>query len=470
MSDKDASLLTSVTPRSDKSEPSASVESLQSLQRILKDGEPFSGRKVMVPVTRHAFMEGHLQPPPSDGNATAVTNSQSVSGEKVLANLGDGHMAEMSRADAADFIQRRIDAVASQSSAAPKMSTNKTSASKKGESKKVAPKSSSKQSAKPQPKAQPHTILPFFEIREEYDSSGQEVKAEAVNVANKMKALKDALRSQKAGNGGDGDDAKQIRELIETIDIGGGDGGARSSSSDMTGASPGDNYFDDEAMDDSDPERQEPVSDEQYNLLSARLDELAKIEEEAEKNKRQGQSSRQRLQGNSWGKGFLSSNGGGADGTGSKTQKPKAGQKKKSAATGGWNTGFLNAESKKKASVGVRAAASPADEPERQRKVAFGADEVKEIPRIGNTSIKAAQQMQKVGRSPPQQAQQQSGIMPQEKESESISREVFSGVVKERGAVSSSVVSGEPSHQQQQPPKKKLSRFAQQRLEQRSGV
>ena len=115
-----------------------------------------------------------------------------------------------------------------------------------------------------------------------------------------------------------------------------------------------------------------------------------------------------------------------------------------------------------------------ADEPERQRKVAFGADEVKEIPRIGNTSIKAVQQMQQAGRSLAQQPQQQSAAVPQEQETEPISKEVFSGVVKERGAAAgtgaSVVISEQPPQQQQQPPKKKLSRFAQQRLEQRGGL
>lgn len=468
MSDKDASLSTSVTPRSDRSESSPPVESLQSLQQILKDGKPLSGRKVMVPLTRQAFMEGHLQPPPTDGDAIAATESQSISEETVLANLGGGQLAEMSRADAAAFIQRRIDAITSQSSSAPKMSAaqSSTSTGKKKQPKKSALKVSSKQSAKPQSQPQTHTILPFFEIREEYDSSGQEVKAEAVNVANEMKALKDALRSQNTGAGGDGEDAKQIRELIETIDIGGGDDGGDVGQQQASG----DDGAEDEAMYDEEPEQQEPVSDEQYDSLSARLDELAKMEEEAEKNKNEGQSSRQRLQG-AWGKGFLSSNGSGAAAQ-SQKQKAKTGKKKKSGgASGGWNTGFLNAEPKKKASGG----AIIADEPERQRKVAFGTDEVKEIPRIGNTSIKAVQQMQQAGRSlAQQQPQQQPAAVPQEQETEPISKEVFSGVVKERGAAAgtgaSVVISEQPPQQQQQPPKKKLSRFAQQRLEQRGGL
>ena len=467
MSDKNASLSTSVTPRSDRSENSPSVESLQLLQQILKDDRPLAGRKVMVPVTRQAFMEGHLQPPPTDVDATAATESQSISEEKVLANLGGGQLAEMSRADAAAFIQRRIDAVTSQSSTASKMSAAKASTSKEKQPKKSALKPSSKQSAKPQPQA--HTILPFFEIREEYDSSGQEVKAEAVNVANEMKALKDALRSQNTGAGGDGDDAKQIRELIETIDIGGGDDGGDVGQQQVSGD-------DAEAMYEEEPEQQEPVSDEQYDSLSARLNELAKMEEEAEKNKNQGQSSRQRLQGKAWGKGFLSSNGGGAAAQ-SQKQKTKTGKKKKNGGSGGWNTGFLNAKPKKKgsASAGGMVATGIADGPERQRKVAFGADEVKEIPRIGNTSIKAVQQMQKAGRSQAQQSQQQPVAAPQEQETEPISKEVFSGVVKERGAAAgtgTSVVISEqpPQQQQQQPPKKKLSRFAQQRLEQRGGL
>ena len=237
----------------------------------------------------------------------------------------------------------------------------------------------------------------------------------------------------------------------------------------------GDDDAEDEAMYEEESEQQEPVSDEQYDSLSARLDELAKMEEDAEKNKNQGQSSRQRLQGKAWGKGFLSSNGGGAAAQ-SQKQKTKTGKKKKNGGSGGWNTGFLNAEPKKKgsASAGAKVATRIADGPERQRKVAFGADEVKEIPRIGNTSIKAVQQMQKAGRSLPQPPQQQPVAAPQEQETEPISKEVFSGVVKERGAAAgtgtSVVISEQPPQQQQQQPKKKLSRFAQQRLEQRGGL
>ena len=83
--------------------------------------------------------------------------------------------------------------------------------------------------------------------------------------------------------------------------------------------------------------------------------------------------------------------------------------------------------------------------------------------------------MQKAGRSLAQQSQQQPVAAPQEQETEPISKEVFSGVVKERGAAAgtgTSVVISEqpPQQQQQQPPKKKLSRFAQQRLEQRGGL
>ena len=455
MSGEHASLSASVMPESHKSEPLPSVGSLQELQQILKDGAPFAGRKVMVPITRQAFMEGHLQPPTDD-------SVSSVGEEIVLANLGSGHLAEMSRDDAADFIQRRIDAAV-----APKMST---SASKKKQPKKSALISSAKTTAKSQPPAQSHTILPFFEIREEYDASGHEVKAEAVNVANDMKALKDALRSQKTGANGDGDYTKQIRELIETIDIGVDDDTC------MGQESSGDFDAEDEAIDDVEPERQEPVSDEQYNSLSTRLDELARMEEDDEKNKSEGKSSRQRLQGKAWGKGFLSSKGGRGGATAGKSQEGKTGKKKKKdAAAGGWNSGFLNAEPKKKkaSAGGTTVTTNTADEPERQRKVAFGTDEVKEIPRIGNTSIKAAQQMQKAGRL----QQQQPVAMPQEEqqESEPISREVFSGVVTERSAIgtstSTSVMSPEqPEQQQQPPPKKKLSRFAQQRLEQRGGL
>lgn len=457
MSDDDQapSLSVAVTPQRNRMPPSTT--DLASVHEVLKNKEPLAGRRVMIPVTTQAFFEGHLRPPPGPKDADTTSSIKPrPSEERVSANLGDGHLADMSREEAADFIQRRIDAAAP--SSAPSVSKPKKKSSLKQTRARPTTKSDKQQKQQPQP--QPpvaQTVLPFFEIREELDAEGREVKAEAVNVAQETKALKDALRSQKDSNGASGgEETKGIHELIENIDIGvdenGNDGNVQEADDD-----------------DVEVQQHEPISDDKYNSLSARLDELARLEEDAGKNKNEEKSSRKRLQGKAWGKGFLS----GSETTTSKKAAASSTSKKKKSTggknTGGWSRGFLNAEPKaeNKSPPKIEPKAVSSDEPERQRKVAFGENEIKEIPRIGHNSVKVALQKPKPAAEP--------------QEGELIAKDVFSGVVMERPKSTSisagivqqqapvpSQVQQQQQHQQQQP-KKKLSRFAQQRLEQRGG-
>lgn len=339
-------------------------------------------------------------------------------------------LTEMTRGEAADLIKRRIDAAAGTGSDRPVRSDSE--------------QQQQKEQKQQQPVTQPS--LPFFEIREEFDSDGREVKAEAVNVAKEMKALKDALRSHRDGqskgaNGGK--EAKQICELIENLDIDAGESEIPQDIDDSTFTSAV------EVVE----SHVETISDERYSSMSARLDELARLEEEAERNKNEGKNSRQRLQSKAWGKGFLS---------GSSKQAKKEKKKK----NGGWNKGFLNAEPKsgKLSPASAEPRVANIEEPERERKVAFGENKIKEIPRIGQNSIKAAQ-LQK-----PATARRE--------HAEPIATTAFSGVVMERPAKSSSSADSTSTRssqadqvqQQHQQPKKKLSRFAQQRLEQRGGL
>lgn len=439
----------SVTPRQDRAPPSAA--DLSGINDVLQGPKPLTGRRVMVPCTTQAFFEGRLQPA-TRSEATSCTGTSigtdarpRPSEERVLANLGDGYLAEMSREEAADFIKRRADAAARPSHAISASGKKKSALKQTRQGERV--KTSKKQQKQPQTPAQ--SALPFFEIREEFDSEGRQVKAEAVNVAKEMKALKDGLRSQRdSGSEGanGGEEAREIRQLIENMDLDANEGETVQ----------GINDDEVEALESQQQQQADkPVSDEKYSSLSARLDELARLEEEAEKNKNEGKDSRQRLQGKAWGKGFLSNS---DKGPGSKqAKKPKKSNKK-----GGWNKGFLNAEPKVEKISPEKAEPTDAstEEPEREKTVAFGENEIKEIPRIGQNSIKAAPKLKsptRFGTAP--HAQEQAAP---------ITNDLFSGVVMERPAESSGSVDIARSKQEQhQQPRKKLSRFAQQRLEQR---
>mmetsp|Transcript_5357 Transcript_5357/g.10250 ORF Transcript_5357/g.10250 Transcript_5357/m.10250 type:complete len:455 (-) Transcript_5357:56-1420(-) len=448
--DSSPALNLSVTPRRDRAPPSAA--DLSELNDVLQSAKPLTGRRVMVPVTTQAFFEGRLQPA-TRAEAASCTGTTSNVGtdarprpneEMVLANLGDGYLAEMSREEAADFIKRRADAAAGPTPAISASGKKKSALKQTRQGERVQTAKKQQQS-----KTNAHSALSFIEIREEFDSEGREVKAEAVNVAKEMKALKDALRSQRdSGSEGSngGEEAKAIRELIENMDI--------HANEDETVQGIDDDEV--EALESQQRQQAEkPVSDEKYSSLSARLDELARLEEEAERNKNEGKGSRQRLQGKAWGKGFLSNS---EKGTGSKQAK----KSKKSSKKGGWNKGFLNAESKEENTSPEKAEPIDAstEEPDREKTVAFGENEVKEIPRIGQNSIKAAQK--------PRSATRFDTASHAQERAAPIANDLFAGVVTERQAETSGGVDiARPKQEQQQQPRKKLSRFAQQRLEQR---
>lgn len=325
------------------------LSKLQQVQNVLN--EPLTGKSVMVPMTTRAFFKGTLRP-----TMDAATQQE----EQVLVRMGEENLVEMDRYEARDFFNKRSELLREQ---------------------KTVP-ISSPPAAKPDsttPTTQP-TGLPFFEIREEYDDQGREVRGEAINV---MKEL-EYLQKKESGEGV----GKSTRSMYNESAL-----PVQESQEDI--------------------ERPKMVSDQEYSRLSSRLDELARMEEEADVKRKSNQISAKKLQSKGWTKGFLTGN-----------KKKSSSSKKKKP---------------QKASAGT--AIQLEKKPPSERKVGFQKqDQIREIPRVGTRSA--------------------ADLKPPAPRKPSIESDVFNGVVRERMPGSGQqTVASKPAT------RKKLSRFAQERQE-----
>ena len=432
-------------PNSVIHELKAQEEKIQSVQSILKstsDGGSLSERKVMIPITTKAFFEGKLQPTIHGGSGK----------EQVITNLGQECLADMTIDEATKFLDRKLDRIRSlmkESEPKPKKKSGKL-AFKKGFLDGGQKKKSSMKKSQDQTKATASSStsmstgyspsLPFIEIREEFDKDGNEIKSEAMNMSKVLQNVKKEIQS-KAGD--KVVDNEMLNALLDSVpDSMDEDGDDDSQEFDME---------DEEIEVDNNSQKscqKEPMKD-----FSSRLDELIRQEEEAEKKQKEVKKASKKSLGKGWAKGFLNSS----------EVKPK-----------------------KKKPVSLQPkdpSASKMDDQNigRSKKVQFtGTNEVKEIPRIGQTSIKSIR--------PPsmqQQQQQQQGADKTVQELASSLESTVLGSKVERSQPKESISIGgvmERSSPQVQfnqnassgmnnsapEPKKKLSRFAQRRLEQRS--
>jgi prefoldin subunit 5 len=420
----------------------AQEERIQSVQSILKStsdgGSPLSERKVMIPITTKAFFEGKLQP----------TIHGDSGKEQVITNLGQGCLADMTIDEATKFLDRKLDRIRSlmkESEPNPKKKSGKL-AFKKGFLDGGQKKKSSMKKSQNQTKAiatsstsmstEYSPSLPFIEIREEFDKDGNEIKSEAMNMSKVLQNVKKEIQS-KAGD--KVVDNEMLNALLDSVpDSMDEDGDDDSQEFDM----------EDQEIEVDDNSQKEPMKD-----FSSRLDELIRQEEEAEKKQKEVKKASKKSLGKGWAKGFLNSS----------EVKPK---KKK-----------LELLQPKDSS------ASKVDDQNigRSKKVHFtGTNQVKEIPRIGQTSIKSI-----IPPSMQQQQQQQQGADKTVQELTSSLESTVLGSKVERSQPKESISIGgvmERSSPQVQfnqnassginisapEPKKKLSRFAQRRLEQRS--
>jgi hypothetical protein len=266
--------------------------------------------------------------------------------------MGGEDLVELDRSQAISHLNQRIESLSSVTAATTEP-TNKAA--------KDSPSST-------------ESSLPFFEIYEELDESGREVKAEAINVAKQLEFLQQ--REGKTPNA----------FVVPSVSA------------------------DEEMPHDDEPKKLKPVTDTEYEVLSSRLHMLARLEEDTEIAKAENQASAKKLQ------------------------------------SKGWSKGFLNAKPKKKKSQQKKIPAlAPEQSSGKARKVAFKAEEeVREIPRVG---MRSASKLKSAATTPPRRE---------------IEQQVFSGVIRERsvGSATESSLSTSP------PVRKKLSRFAHERLNQ----
>ncbi|CAB9517556.1 expressed unknown protein [Seminavis robusta] len=495
-------------PESDRF-PSLSSSQLQELRGVI--AKPISGRNVMIPLTSKAFVIGSLQP---------VKNADGDEAVQVRHEFG-GQLRAVLRKDVCEELenekQRRKDAAkASKRKKSTETETPVTNST-------TNPSNVNNNQHQPPPSVitDSDTGLPYFEIKEEIDGTGKVVRSEAVNVTKQLEFV-----------------AKRVAENESNLG---------ESKVDSTGdnATSNDGVFSKEEMEML-PEKDESAralpNDEEYKAISARLDELARMEEETEAKLSENKLSALKLQSKGWSKGFL---GGGGKKKSHQTavnravnaktteptkndqseprkqlteeppkeelsqpsqgkaepqnktnkkdltivetsaisnnkrdrsqsqlkppppSKPKATTKDK----GGWSKGFLNNSNKSKPSAKGSTAAKKMPPPtkstdsadghvsqadskeERSKKVHFQSNvsEVREIPRIGTNSVASLRKPPPTTSAPPRA------------ESRPFDSSVFSGVVKERPITG--LQNPQSNGKEEGKPKKKLSKFAQQRMQ-----
>jgi hypothetical protein len=477
-------------------------EELRDLVDVLR--QPLQGRPVLVPLGTQAFLEGTLDPrgyyrtPSSDSEPSGETFDVGICGSSGERNSssssdGDGDGDEeyviirtqnrdedgedeesertVTRQQAKEFFEAERDAhlratkqrrqggggvETKKGGEASEQSAKEISATRKVASGKPTSPATSKSSTPATDSAKAsggggldadEPQQAFFEIREELDEQGREVRAEAVDVSRQLAMLEsdapggvvDERTTRQPHRGSSPGDTVAHGETVRTKGNATTINGATSAATDNTS--------------------KKVISDAEYARLSARLEELALLEEHAEHSKATNTASRKGLQGGGWSSGFLNNKK-------KKTSKPNKPPLHNLPPPSGESQSTAHEQT---------AATSSASEP-RSRAVSFDPkrNDVREIPRIGQRS---ALELRKPPPSP--QAMSWSG------ESSAGGSGVWtaaSGVVRERAkpsskkkpaiplrtggvaaAASESASTSQPD-QQQQP--KRLSRFAQERLRQ----
>jgi hypothetical protein len=247
-----------------------------------------SGRQVLIPFGRRAFLEGELCPssssPKSKSNEHSHnSNDQDETQEKEMIDVlqDDLTWSSMSTDEARTFLQHKVASSKSSTSSTRTPSTataNKSPAptSKSSSSSKASTTSMSSmnnsQSETSQPSSQTEFSQSFFmglpsnlmDIQEEYDSQGNQIYAKAVDVTSQLKSFWKNSKDENKDNGGSATDDDKMDELSQPSP--GIVTAAETESETETSSSPS--------------SKPTVVSDEEYDRLSRRLEELAQLEEE----------------------------------------------------------------------------------------------------------------------------------------------------------------------------------------------
>ncbi|KAL9186881.1 hypothetical protein ACHAXT_010601 [Thalassiosira profunda] len=395
--------------------------------------QPLAGRRAMVPATSKAFFEGELRPPSETASDPSKPDAM---GERVGVNEG-GKLVEMTRAEADALFGRQQEKMAAK--------TKSTSSATTSNPKKEAPASTKTDASR---EVQTGPTLPLMEIRETCDASGNIVGSEIVNISNAAKRLDEGLKNIGESGGGEEDEAQLGEMIAQTLNEGAGDITRNAHVSKVEAGPMEIEYERQEAAKES---QQETVSDAAYEAICSRLEELERLEEEEARSKKANAKNSKRLQSSGWSKGFLNQ------------PKKKAPGKKESSVAKHSASGNSSAETGAACSKnGTTATVEGADLTEKVSKVSFGGDEVKEIPRIGQSKVppRPTSSNRPVSFSPTNldvpETDPYSPVT-----SVPFEANVFKGVVKERSAMAPDAGTTE----NRAGGKKKLSRFAQQRLQ-----
>jgi len=411
-----------------------SLQQLQDVRDCLK--QPLTDRSVLIPCGTKAFFAGRLTPSvtitaaaearltddgaAADGKPAVATATKNLASETtavaaalreyVVVRMSDGTEKEMTRQDALDYLQKEIEERKEETKKAKVASAIKQNVPPP--KKKSAISSRSKKQAVPRDDDEPNnTVLPFIEIREELDESGHAVRCETIDVSEQLKNLKSKGEQEISSSFGSSVVQEDENEMEEDA--------AATNTPTNSAIDPNDNM-------------PKPLSDSEYDALAARLEELARLEEHAETNKSVNLKSSKKLQSKGWSKGFLNNK--------SSIKKPKKTQAPpKTASETTTSAENLTPASENNATTAARQSASqkpPQDDAPSSKTVAFGDTEIREIPRVGERSVRAT-----LPRPPP---------------SRPLDDAIFPGVVQEKKAAAQNL-----SLADDQP--KKVSRFAQER-------
>jgi len=335
---------------------------------------PLTGQQVMVPITTKAFFQGSLAPLTTSTSSSSTTLSKNdttannlMNRERVLMNLGQDYMVEMTRDNACDFIHRRC-ATMNSSTTIPACGSNKEKdgplvmkkgfLNKKSHCKKqnnrkkknvqaedvkinqeIRPDLSSSSpphhkmpllqtqqqqeqkyqqqdmKRKDQTTTETSQVLPYFEIREEYDEDGNEIKAEALNVSAELTKLQEVLKNNdqdgevdtteraaniNVSNENEDERIKERREVIralsDNLEV------RQEQIQQVAGSSNTDDGF--REIEEYCGDTKSSCTNKKeidYEKITARLKELAKLEEQDSMNSKSAKS----LQGKGWAKGFF---------------------------------------------------------------------------------------------------------------------------------------------------------------------
>lgn len=376
--------------------PHLDAAQLRDVQDALR--QPLTGRRVLIPLaSSKAFVVGTLAPTRNEKDEEMIQ----------LRSANTGELQTMTRQDAIAHMQTERQALTRPSQSSLSSSSNLKAKPPPTQSSVKDTTNTSNTTTTTTPTTAAAVAPNYFEIREELDEQGKEVSAEAVNITNHLKLWENEMRKQ----GG----AAQERPVPT-------EGGLSASlqSTDM------------DIVDKTEPApTPAKVSDEEFVALSARLDELARLEQEEETQKEDNRKSAKQLRSKGWAKGFLNRQ--------TSPKKPKA------AAP--------QAKRAEPSRVPPSNATSPVNHMETQapnsndtgRAVGFmETDQVREIPRIGQRSVGEIRKPSAV-----KQPMLQSSVV--------------SEVVQERPRKGRPKGTDSPESNKDPPPRKP-SRFAQQRM------